>query len=490
MNFNQKTAIYRNDDFYPINVPFHPSEAYPEHPFPGNIDIQTNAVYRAIRESFHLLSLDMVHYGSSDWNPLGELIKPGDHVFLKPNLIRESHAVNRHEWEQVITHPSIIRAVLDFVYIALKSQGKVTIADGPQTDSDFDEIKKRTHLDEIVTFFKGKGMDVCLLDLRRDRWLQKDGVTYKRVPLPGDSAGYATIHLDGHSEFINYPLSGKFYGADYDMAETAKYHHDGKHAYVLCRTPMDADVLINIPKMKTHKKTGVTLSLKNMVGINGYRNCLPHYSIGTPDEGGDAFPIGSVKNRLQGKGIAAFKKILVVLGGTCGGGARLGFRIGRKLFGDTKKIVRSGNWHGNETAWRMVLDLNKAFFYFDGSRQLRKKPFRYMTIIDGIVAGEGDGPSEVDVKPCGVVIAGFNPVAVDTVCATIMGFDYHKIPMLAHAWKVKNYPLVDFGTESVKCFSNISEWNGSLEKLRKALHLGFKPSLGWKGHIEDDKRHT
>lgn len=485
MNSKQKTAIYRNDASYPINVPFHPSESYPEYPFPGNRDHQANAAYHAIRESFHLLSLDMIHYGSSDWNPIGELIQPGDHVLLKPNLIRESHTVKKNEWEQVITHPSIIRAVLDYVFIALKGRGKVTIADGPQTDSDFDEIKRRTHLDEIVTFFKGKGLDICLLDLRRDRWLQKDGVTYKRVPLPGDPAEYATIHLDGHSEFINYLLSGRFYGADYDMAETAKYHVDGKHAYVLCRTPLDADVLINIPKMKTHKKTGVTLSLKNMVGINGYRNCLPHHTIGTPDEGGDEFPVGGVKNRLQSRGIITFKKMLVALGGTGGIFSRLGLRIGRKLFGDTRQVVRSGNWYGNDTAWRMVLDLNKALFYFDGSGQLRKKPFRYMTIVDGIVAGEGDGPSEVDAKQCGVVIAGFNPVAVDTVCATIMGFDYHKIPMLARAWKIQDYPLVDFGTESVECFSNSSEWNGSLEKLSKSRRLGFKPYFGWKGHIED-----
>ena len=50
-----------------------------------------------------------------------------------------------------------------------------------------------------------------------------------------------------------------------------------------------ADVVINLPKLKTHKKTGVTISLKNMVGINGYRNCLPHHTIGTPDASGDEF---------------------------------------------------------------------------------------------------------------------------------------------------------------------------------------------------------
>jgi hypothetical protein len=39
MNSTQKTAIYRNDASYPINVPFHPSESYPEYPFPGDREV-------------------------------------------------------------------------------------------------------------------------------------------------------------------------------------------------------------------------------------------------------------------------------------------------------------------------------------------------------------------------------------------------------------------------------------------------------------------
>lgn len=50
-----------------------------------------------------------------------------------------------------------------------------------------------------------------------------------------------------------------------------------------------ADVFINLPKMKVHKKTGVTLSLKNLVGINADKNWLPHYSGGSPRNGGDQF---------------------------------------------------------------------------------------------------------------------------------------------------------------------------------------------------------
>jgi len=142
-----------------------------------------------------------------------------DNVLLKPNLIRESHSLRYDEWEQVITHPSIIRAVLDYVFIALKGKGKVTIANGPQTDSDFDEIVRRTGLDEIVDYFRDKGLETSLLDLRRNRWLQRDGVTYRRESLPGDPSGYTKINLEDGSEFADYPLNSRFYGADYDIKE-------------------------------------------------------------------------------------------------------------------------------------------------------------------------------------------------------------------------------------------------------------------------------
>ena len=61
---------------------------------------------------------------------------------------------------------------------------------------------------------------------------------------------------------------------------------NGTHEYLISRSAMDADVFINLPKLKTHKKVGVTLSLKNLVGINGDKNYLPHFCIGTPAEGG------------------------------------------------------------------------------------------------------------------------------------------------------------------------------------------------------------
>ena len=53
---------------------------------------------------------------------------------------------------------------------------------------------------------------------------------------------------------------------------------------------LGADAVINIPKLKTHKKSGVTLALKSCIGLTNEKYWLPHYTAGTPAEDGDEFP--------------------------------------------------------------------------------------------------------------------------------------------------------------------------------------------------------
>lgn len=52
-------------------------------------------------------------------------------------------------------------------------------------------------------------------------------------------------------------------------------------------------------------------------------------------------------------------------------------------------------------------------------------------VIDGIMAMEGDGPASGDAIPMNVVLAGFDPVAVDAVGATLMGVDPGEVRYLS-----------------------------------------------------------
>jgi hypothetical protein len=267
------------------------------------------------------------------------------------------------------------------------------------------------------------------------------------------------------------------------MAETNARHRDTTHEYLLCRTPMDADVLINIPKLKCHKKVGLTCALKNMVGINSNKNWLPHHTEGTPEEGGDQFPKGTLKAKLERSLMGRIKKALF------GNDAlsRLFVplkKLGRVIFGDTQQVVRSGNWHGNDTCWRMVVDLNKCLFHFDGAGQLRKQPLRYLAVVDAIIAGEGNGPMSPDAKACGLIIAGRNPLAVDSVCCALMGFNWQKVRMLVGAFAVKAMPVVSFGHDEVVVRSNEMRLDKRLNEYGKDDGLGFKPHFGWVGAVE------
>ncbi|MCV6004648.1 DUF362 domain-containing protein, partial [Escherichia coli] len=55
----------------------------------------------------------------------------------------------------------------------------------------------------------------------------------------------------------------------YDPRLLAARHAPGRHQYLVSRDIIEADVVINLPKLKTHKKAGLTCALKNLIGING-----------------------------------------------------------------------------------------------------------------------------------------------------------------------------------------------------------------------------
>ena len=418
-----------------------------------------------------------------------EFIRPGDRVVLKPNWVKEhdERKPGPDQWEHVVTHPSVIEGVIRWVGPRLKGQGSITICDAPQTDSSFATLRKYCQLDEMIARCAKDfpGVNIALLDLRPEEWHAVDGVTVSRTPLSGDPLGSTHVKLNEASEFVGYHGCGQLYGASYDMAETNRKHTGTTHEYMLCRTAMDADVLINIPKLKTHKKVGITCALKNLVGINANKNWLPHHTEGTPDKGGDQFPAATTKAKLEHSWMGGAKRVLKnspLL-------SRLFVplkRAGRLVFGDTQKVVRSGNWHGNDTCWRMVLDLNKCLFHFDGSGERRTKPVRYLAVVDGVIGGEGNGPMAPDARPCGVIIAGTHPLAVDCAAATLMGFDPQRIRMLKNAFTMRELNFAPFGFDDIQVISNKPAWNGKLVTIEETF--GFKPHFGWAGAIENQRR--
>ena len=109
-------------------------------------------------------------------------------------------------------------------------------------------------------------------------------------------------------------------------------------------------------------------------------------------------------------------------------------------------------------------------------------------MVDGIVAGEGEGPLEPEPRTVGLVAGGLDLVALDLAAATVMGFDWRKIPLLRNAVTATRWPVGAVGENLNDGESLPVIWNGhrlQLRFLREQGVLGtFKAPRGWRGHVE------
>ncbi len=229
---------------------------------------------------------------------LGEFALPvrGKTVLLKPNF------VGPDPLGVVNTHPAVVAAARES-FLRLGA-AKVVVGDGPALERDTEGIAEAMRLREYLGPLSPSFVDLNLDDVRR-------------VALRTRASSLRELYLP--------------------------------------ETVLAADLVVSMPKLKTHHWAGVTLSLKNMFGI------VPGSCYGWP------------KNVLHWAGIT-----------------------------------------------QAVLDLNSTV------------PPGF-AIVDGIVGMEGNGPIQGKPKPCGVLVLGDNPVAVDATCARIMGLEPKRIEHLAKA---------------------------------------------------------
>jgi len=491
---NRNVAVFKTlDTTYPTVKPYHPSEKYPEIRY----DILTgeqNNTFASVRETLALLDLDRVNYGKSTWNPFGVFIKPDDIVVIKPNLVSHYNWGYRKgltDTDSLITHGSVIRAVIDYVVIALSGKGKIIIGDSPIQSSSWDDLMEMIGFKEMKLFFETNFPEICLqsCDFRLD--LAKLGKWGSYKIFEGQiNENYIETDLGALSMLSSFTQQSTSFGvADYSKKRLNETHSFNSHKYLFPKLVFEANVVINLPKLKSHSKAGLTGALKNLVGINGLKDYLPHFRIGCPATGGDEFPdkgyLFSLINdvaHLEWECTSYIKRSL--------------YNILRKILkriymiftGNTSEIfsTTAGGWIGNDTLWRTILDINRVFLYADAESDCNEKNIttkKYFTLIDGIIGGEKLSPLLPTPVRSGLIIAGINPVAIDTTASALMGFDYKKIPQLSNAYNLKELPLVNFAPEEIiiksnQGFKSLEEINLSPGKKK------FTPSPGFLGHIE------
>lgn len=493
---NLNVSVYHDPGLgYPDESPYSPHTRYPEYFLP-HLSEKENGVYDAVRSALLLLGLDEANFGTPRWNPFKEIIEPGDTVIIKPNFVLSTHDEGGDLFS-IITHPAVIRAIVDYVHIALAGKGRIIIADAPQMDCNFSELLEKTNLESIKELYeKELGFNIEIYDLR-DFWLDKRGRprgtgSRNRHRLPGDPLGGVLINLGERSLFYGIDNYERFFGADYNREETIRHHHEDIQEYMVSKTVLSADVVISVPKLKVHKKVGVTLTTKGLVGISVNKNYLIHYKLGTPSEGGDQFPDGvlSAKETITVKLQRwAYDKFLSKRNPKADFLYDMAERLGKLLLkplrfnlDKSKSILDTGNWYGNDSAWRMAVDLLRIFIYADKEGRLQDRPVRRVfSIVDGVTGGEGKGPLIPDSKNAALIVAGFNPCAVDLVCTRLMGFDYKKINILTY---VLNHPeLFKANLSKIKVSGNRG-FEDLFDERNKNKYLDFAPPPGWKGYIE------
>ncbi len=478
---------------YCDEAPFHPAVQYSEYPFPGKLSSAANPAYDCLRRLLLTLGLDAEHAGTPQWNPLRELIQPGQTVLLKPNFVVSRHAAGGDLFS-AITHPSLLRALVDYAYLALRGEGRILIADSPQMDCDFDELLRRTRLESVQELYREEGgFAIEILDLRDFCLVDPDQDAYStnRRRLPGDPLGEVVFDLGERSHFYGIENHDRFYGADYDRTVTVAHHHGRVHRYSVSRTVLSADVVISVPKLKVHKKVGVTLNVKGLVGINTNKNYLVHYRLGTPAQGGDQLPddlqradrlLVRVQRYLFDRLLARQSATTDAVYGMLRAGYRLLVKPFVKLSSETV-MLDGGNWHGNDTAWRMAADLLKIFLYGAADGTLRSEPQRRIfCVVDGIVGGEKNGPLLPDAKPAGCLVGGEHPLAVDVVAARLMGFDPRKIRQFSLLEDSRGFNLGLGSIEEINVRAAEEEVRDLFRS--RSRFLDFAPHPGWVGQVE------
>src|SRR5687768_16578004 len=416
-----------------------------------------------------------VGWSTEGKGPLRDLIPPGARVLIKPNFVLD-HNQSNGGMDPMITHQSVVKAVVN---AALQTDAaEVVVGDAPIQTCDFDALLETTGLGTWAeTVQKADSRFQGVKDFRRTTAQYVNSVRVaEENKLPEENF----VLFDLASESLLEPITDEkddFRVTCYDPRLMAKTHGKGRHRYLVARDVLDADVVINLPKLKTHKKAGITCALKNLIGINGNKEYLPHHRLGGSNLGGDCYPGDSrVKRMLEYAADQQNQSDSDKVGRAWNVVATQLNRV-LHLMGDNLGI--EGSWSGNDTIWRTGLDLNRILLYgeVDGSMAFSPRR-RVIHLADAIVAGQGDGPLSPLPLPLGLLFAGNNAACMDWFGARLLGYDAQLVPIVREAFGNFRWPI---STSQPNDITLMGDWGtGNIDKVMvKELPPIIHPA-GWR----------
>ncbi|HEX7295470.1 MAG TPA: DUF362 domain-containing protein, partial [Pyrinomonadaceae bacterium] len=426
-------------------------------------------------EAIERLAADLDWAGDGS-GPFGKVIPPGARVLIKPNFVLHQNQ-GSGGMEPMLTHQSVVRAV---VKGALKAHqaAEVVVGDAPIQTCDFSALLDVTglgawanRLQSSDSRFKG------IKDFRRTTSRYVNGVRVAQEDiLPEDQF----VLFDLAAESLLEPITrdkDDFRVTCYDPRLMAKTHSRGLHRYLVARDVIDADVVINLPKLKTHKKAGITCALKNLIGINGNKEYLPHHRLGGTNLGGDCYPGDSrVKRALE---YAADQQNLSDSGAMGRVWSGVATQLTRVLNAMGDNLGIEGSWSGNDTIWRTGLDLNRILLYGNVDGTMSSTPGRRVIhLADAIVAGQGDGPLAPQPLHVGLLFGGNNAASVDWFGARVLAYDPKLVPIVREAFTQFRWPIATFQPADIKLVGDcgVSKVNDFVLKQQ----LSVMHPVGWR----------
>lgn len=477
------TIIKDIDQGYPNDsYSFSPSTQYPEYPFGNHIALEANSVYESVRNILHQTGLDGINYNTPAWNPLGSFINRGDKVFLLCNFVyHKKDNETELEFNAKCTHGSVVRAILDYIHIAVGNDERINFGNAPLQSCNWSQVLIDTKVNAFENFYIEHGIQIKAKDLRlfiseRDKYgrIQSEKKDLSQKPIIVSMKENSLLAENKNKKWNRYRVT------DYNPESTARYQSGVDHNYAINKEILNSDVIISLPKLKTHEKVGITVGLKGAVGIVGLKDCLAHHQFGSEHMGGDEFPGNSPIQLLasyfhdfvQKKHYPSYlSSTLHVLDLTLK-------RISRKVF----KNVASGAWYGNNTAWRMTLDLVNILHYAqsDGSMNYSRKRVN-LVLIDAIIGGEGEGPlSPMPVESNSLIFSN-NLALGDLISTKVMKYDFNKIPLINNAIRA----FIGLDEKDIMALQiKVNDNHIPISRLNEEYEKSFIPPKGWKGHIE------
>lgn len=393
----------------------------------------------------------------------------GKKVLFKPNWVM--HPVSESDTLCLCTNETFLLAAVET--ILKKSPHSIVIGDAPIQLCNWESLLSRDFYESLNVLRTRYRTEISICDFRRTKL---DNTSSKVLSGLQPLDQYVIFDL-GSDSFLEDITSANnktpFRVTNYNPEVLSRAHRRGVHRYCITNYLFDADIVISLPKIKTHQKTGITGALKNLVGLNGDKDFLPHHRLGGTGFGGDCYP---------GKNYIRFLSELAldVSNRTSASNLRRTWAYISKviwMISFPKKVHSlSAGWYGNDTTWRMVMDLNRIAVFGRPNGTLSPTPLRSIySLCDGIVAGQGDGPLSPEPLALGFIAFSNDSATTDICFGTLLGFEIDKVPLLKAAFSTIDFENLELSLNGHKL---------TISHLKK-FAIAARLPVGWLNYREN-----